>query len=335
MEERGLVVVAGGAGYLGSVLVPLLLESGYRVRVLDSLIYGIRGLDVVREHVEIIEEDIRTVASTAVRGADALINLAAISNDPTANFRPQLCWDVNMTGAVHLAEMCMAEGVPRYVFASTCSVYDTRDASTTPPLCTEEQAVRPEGPYSSSKLEAERKLLALASSGFCTTSLRKGTLYGFSPRMRFDLVVNTFVRDALRCGSLTLHNGGSAWRPLLDVRDAAAAYKLSLEAPSADVNGKVFNILHRNERVVDIANSLRAVLARYEIAVETQSGPAPGAVRSYCADDARARGVLGFQSTVSVEQSIDDMLPRLKEFGYTDFENPWYSNIQWMEARAL
>lgn len=335
MEHRQLVVVAGGAGYVGSVLVPRLLDEGHRVRVIDSLVFGRRGLEPVLDRIELIEEDVRTVSGSVLRDADALINLAALSNDPTADFRPELCWDVNAEGAVRLGELCVEQAVGRYLFASSCSVYDTRDPAQVPEACSEEAPVRPVGPYSSSKHEAELRLRALASDRFAPVVLRKGTLYGFSPRMRFDLVVNTFVRFALDRGGVTLHDGGRMHRPLLGVDDAANAYVRLLDAPASAVSGQIFNLVHRNMSVSDVAEDLQRVCRSRGISVELRSAPSPGPVRNYRATAEKATRLLGIRSTTTVGEAVDDMLTRLPEAGYVDFDNPWYSNIAWMEQQAV
>jgi len=331
VNAQPIVVVAGGAGYVGSVLVPRLLESGYRVRVLDSLVFGLRGLEPVLDRIEVVEEDIRSVPGSVLRGADALVNLAALSNDPTANFRPQLCWDVNAEGALRLAKLCIDEGISRYVYASSSSIYDTRDPSTAPEACREEDPIRPIGPYSSSKYEAETRILPLASERFAPVALRKGTLYGFSPRMRFDLVVNTFVRGAMRDGTISLHNGGGMWRPLLSVEDAAAAYIRCLEAPAEAIRGEAFNVVHCNESIANVAAELRAACEALGRALCVESTPSPSPVRNYCASERKAQRVLGLESAITIRESVDKMLHVLPEAGFTDFDNPWYSNIAWME----
>ena len=331
IKNGDLIVVAGGAGYLGSVLVPRLLSCGYHVRVLDNLVFGARGLDDVRDAIELVDDDICTVSSDVLRGAKGLINLAAISNDPTADFRPALCRRVNLDGALRLAELCLQENVFRYIFASSCSVYDSRDLHSIPGLHREEDAVHPIGVYSRTKHGAETDLLQMASPSFCPVSLRKGTLYGFSPRMRFDLVVNSFVRDALGCGHITLHGGGTMWRPLLHVADAADAYVSCLTASAEKVSGQVFNIVHRNLRIDDVGRQVCQSLAERGIDTDVRHTPGPVVARSYRADGGKAQGVLGFRAECSVGSAVGAMVREIEDRGYTDFDNPWYSNIQWME----
>jgi nucleoside-diphosphate-sugar epimerase len=334
IRHGDLVVVAGGAGYLGCVLVPWLLSSGYRVRVLDCLVFGARGLDGVRDAIELVDDDICSVSSDALRGAKALINLAAISNDPTADFRPALCRQVNLEGALRLAELCLRENVSRYIFASSCSVYDSRDPHSTPRLHREEDMAHPIGPYSQTKYQAETDLLKLASPSFCPVSLRKGTLYGFSPRMRFDLVVNTFVRDALERGHITLHGGGTMWRPLLHVVDAAEAYVACLTTGAERISGQAFNVLHRNLRIDDVSRQVCQSLAQRSIHAREVHAPGPAVARSYRADGGKAQRFLGFQAARSIASTVSVMVDEIEERGYTDFDNPWYSNIQWMD-RAI
>ncbi len=225
------VLLVGGAGFVGSVLTQELLERGYAVRVLDRMYFGDGGLEGARDRIETIVGDMRRVPEEALKNISAVINVGGLSNDPTAEYNPKANYEMNTTASVQLARRCQELGIRRYIYASSCSIYDRgvtdeeRDV-----LLDETTEVDPQASSSGSKFAAEKELLPLSRDGFCVVALRKGTVFGFSPRMRYDLVVNTFVKDALSKGEITIHYGGEMWRPLVDVRDAARAYVTLLQA---------------------------------------------------------------------------------------------------------
>lgn len=214
--RQGLrLLVTGGGGYIGCVLVERLLARGYRVRVLDRLYWGEQALREVLDRIELVVADIRDVPDDALEGIDCVLHLAGLSNDPTAEYNPPANWEMNALATEALGRKCLEQGVVRFVFASSCSLYD----GLPPAMHDEDAELVSQGAYAESKRYAERALLALAEEGLCPTLLRCGTVYGYSPRMRYDLVVNTFVKDALLSGRLSLHGGGWMWRPLVDVND--------------------------------------------------------------------------------------------------------------------
>src|SRR5579859_2186559 len=232
MSKR--ILIAGGAGYVGSVLVRALLQRGYVVRVLDQLYYGDRGVRDILQDIELVQQDMRTVSSSIMEGVESVINVGGFSNDPMADYDPQANYEMNVLAALHLANLCKQHGIQRYLFASSCSIYDTIHSAET----IDEQAnfdetspVDPPSIYACSKLEAEKRLLELVDQQFCPVILRKGTIYGYSPRMRYDLVLNAFVKNALKTSNIQLYNTGDVWRPLLGIEDAVQAYLLCLEAP--------------------------------------------------------------------------------------------------------
>jgi nucleoside-diphosphate-sugar epimerase len=327
------VLVVGGAGYVGAVVCQELLERGLAVKVLDRLYYGEDGLRPIRDRVQLVVEDMRTVDAGILEDVDAVVNLGGLSNDPTAEYNPQANTEMNTVATVGLAELCRRRGVRRYVFASTCSIYDTGVASPEHDvMLDEEAAVAPRAAYASSKFEAERQILAMADGVFCPVILRKGTVYGFSPRMRYDLVVNTFVRDGLARGTITLHYGGEMWRPLLDVRDAARAYLLALQADDATVRGQVFNVAYRNHRISEVALRVREVFRDLGLPLDIRADFGYRGVRNYRVRTTKIERALGFKAVVSIEDSVKEMVGRIKEYGYTDFDNPRYYNIRWMKT---
>ena len=326
------ILVVGGAGYVGSVLTEELLQRGYAVRVLDCLYFGDAGLRPVRDRIELVEADMRAVSADVLKGVDAVVNVGGLSNDPTAEYNPRANHDMNTVATAALARLCKSAGVSRYVLASSCSIYDCGVLDEHSDVLQDETApVAPRAPYSVSKYEAERAILAMLGDGFCPVILRKGTVYGYSPRMRYDLVVNTFVRDALARGRLTLHHGGEMWRPLVDVRDAAQAYVALLEAEESAVRGEIFNLCYQNLRISELALRVRETLRRFGIDVDVHPDYQQGSVRNYRVSAEKIGRVLNFRPKVSIEESVADMVQRLRADGRTDVENPRYYNIRWLQ----
>jgi nucleoside-diphosphate-sugar epimerase len=325
------VLVIGGAGYVGSVLSRELLERGYAVRILDRLYFGAKGLEEIRDRVTLHIGDMRSVPRELLDGVECVVNVGGLSNDPTAEFNPKANYEMNTTASVQLAALCRDQGVGRYLYASSCSIYDRGVIDEFKDVVLDETAdVDPPGAYAGSKLAAERELLAMASETFCVSVLRKGTLFGFSPRMRYDLVVNTFVKDALRNGYISLHSGGEMWRPLADVRDAARAYIALIRADRARINGQVFNVLHRNFRISELALRVRDALRAVNIEAEIRTDYAYKGVRDYRVSGQKLERTLGIVPGLSVEESVRTMVREIQAHHYTDFDNPRYYNIQWM-----
>ena len=325
------VLLVGGAGYVGSVLAQELLERGYAVKILDRLYFGDDGLRDIRERIELVVGDMRTVDASVFKDVASVINLGGLSNDPTAEYNPQANIEMNTLATQKLADFCVANGVRRYVFASSCSIYDRGVGNESADVLLDETSeVNPRAAYSSSKREAEKLLLEMVSDAFCPVILRKGTVYGFSPRMRYDLVVNTFVKSALLTGKMMLHYGGEMWRPLVDVRDVARAYIASLEAPEENVKGEIFNVSFHNVRISELALRVRAALREINCDAEIVPDYGYRGVRSYRVSSAKIQRVLDFKPKVTIEESVKDMVKQIQKYGYTDYDNPRYYNIRWM-----
>jgi nucleoside-diphosphate-sugar epimerase len=325
------ILLVGGAGYVGSVLTHELLERGYAVRILDRLYFGDIGLCDHRDRVELVAGDMRTLAGDVLKDVEAVINVGGLSNDPTAEYNPRANYEMNTLAAKRLADLCVDHGVQRYLFASSCSIYDRGVGDETRDVMLDEKAeVDPRAAYSRSKYDAERLLLDMAGDDFCPVILRKGTLYGFSPRMRYDLVVNTFVKDALSKGYLTVHYGGEMWRPLVEVRDAARAYIACLRAEQEKVKEQIFNISFTNFRISELALRVRETFRSLGHDIDIRSDYGYRGVRSYRVSSAKIQRVLGFRPKVTVEESVKHMVEQIRAYGYDDFSNPRYHNIRWM-----
>jgi nucleoside-diphosphate-sugar epimerase len=329
LSEFGMILVTGGAGYIGCVAVRQLLAKGEAVRVFDKLYFGEDGLAEVADKVELVQGDIRTFDPKALEGCNTVLHLAGLSNDPTAEFNPKANHEMNTVGTEVLARACKEKGVRRFIFASTCSIYDLGFYAPDF-LRDEESEVRPRAAYAVSNYEAERILLGLADERFCPVILRQGTVYGYSPRMRYDLVVNTFVRDALTKGFVTVHCGGEMWRPLVDVSDLARVYVACVEAADATVHSQVFNVVGKNYRILELAHWVREALKptrRVEIEVDYSSHK----TRSYRVSGQRIETALGVKCLVDVKESVEHMVRMIEQTGGpSDVYNPRYYNIEWM-----
>lgn len=322
------VLVTGGGGYIGAVLVRRLLDQGYRVRVLDTLYWGKKPLLDVLERIELIQGDIRDVEDGWLRGIDGVIHLAGLSNDPTAEYDPQANWEMNALGTEKLAAAAKRAGIHRFTFGSSCSVYDGLPNGD---VYDEDAPVNPQGAYAEGKLYAETRLREMTDEDFSPVILRQATVFGFSPRMRYDLVVNTFVKDAMQAGKLQIHGEGLMRRPLVDVADVAQAHIACLEAPEEAVHGETFNVVQENYQVKDLAFLAASALRTESFDVEIKNVPAPPRVRDYeCSNDKLTEAV-GYTPQRSVPEAITHMISWIRSDGYMAFDDPRFYNIRWME----
>lgn len=323
-----MILVTGGAGYIGCVLVQELLNKGESVRVFDKLFFGEEGLSSVRDRIQLVQGDLRTMDDAILDGIDSVVHLAGLSNDPTAEYNPRANYEMNTIATEKLAKVCKRRGIKRFTFASTCSIYD-RGLFADDVMLDENSEVKPRAAYAVSNYDAEQILLKMADDAFCPVILRQGTVYGYSPRMRYDLVVNTFLKDAFMKGVLTVHGGGEMWRPLVDVSDVAKAHICAVEAPEDKVHGQVFNLSQKNYRVLELAHWVREALKdQRKVDIEVDYSPYKG--RSYRVSTAKIESVLGFRCVVPVKESVENMVEQIHRDKKTDFLNPAYYNIQWM-----
>jgi nucleoside-diphosphate-sugar epimerase len=322
------VLVAGGAGYIGCVLVQRLLDRGYRVRVLDRLYFGEEPLAGFRDRIELVVADVRDLPDSALDGVEGVFNLSGLSNDPTAEYDPEANWQMNALGTEALGERCVDRGIERYVFASSCSLYDGL-----PPGMNDETApIAPRAAYATSKRYGEEALLRMAAEdGLGAVILRNGTVYGWSPRMRFDLVVNTFVKDALLAGKLLLHGGGWIWRPLVEVRDASDAMIAAYEAPAEKVRGEIFNVLHSNYQIRELALIVAGTARMAGRTVDLIEAPEPRLLRDYECSNSKLSSTLGFTPRHSVLDAATDLVERFAGADSAQLTDPRHYNIRWLE----
>jgi nucleoside-diphosphate-sugar epimerase len=320
------ILITGGAGYIGSGLTPLLLAAGHQVRVLDHLAHGGESLLGVWCHsgFEFIRGDIRNreTVRTAVSGQDAVVHLAAVVGDPACSREPALARAINLDASLALIEESQRAGVERFVFASTCSNYGKmKDADQ---YVDEESELRPVSLYAETKVAVERALLESGrKDGWCPTPLRFATIYGVSPRMRFDLTVNEFTLEILTRKHLKVF-GEQFWRPYIHVRDAARAIELVLASPAARVSGCVFNVgaTDQNFQKQQLVELIRpyAPDAVIEYVHKTEDP------RDYRVSFAQISNQLGFKTTRNVPQGIAEIAQLVKENVVGNFEDQKYRN---------
>jgi nucleoside-diphosphate-sugar epimerase len=285
------VLVLGGAGYIGQVVVQRLVDAGHTVKVADIFKFSLPGH--LPRGVGWVVCDTRALLARDLRGIDAILDLAAISNDPSGSLDPELTRAINVEARSRIARLAKSVGVGRYLLFSSCSVYGINDD-----LVDEYAPLRPLTEYALSNVRAEERILSLADAGFCATAFRLATVFGPSPAMRFDLVVNTMARSAFECGKVVVTGGGNQFRPLIHVADVAEAATRVLALPSATVSGEVFNLVHRNARMHELALAVVAGIGR-PIPIDVDSSSLD--LRNYRVDGGKAERVLGFRAARTVE----------------------------------
>ena len=326
------VLVTGGAGYVGSVLVPKLLKAGYRVKVIDLFMYGNDVLKSVTGHPNLaqIKGDIRDVSllKREIPGTDAIIHLACISNDPSYELNPSLGKSINYNAFLPLVDISKDAGVKRFIFASSSSVYGVKKEENV----TEELSLEPLTDYSKFKALCEEYLLKKQSSEFTVLVLRPATVCGYSPRLRLDLTVNILTNHALNSGKISVF-GGEQKRPNLHIEDMTDLYVKTLEYPKEKIAGKIFNVGYENYKVIEIAQMVKDTIGKKNIqVVVTESDDK----RSYCVSSEKIKKELGFIPRRSVQEAISDLQNafegNLVPNAMTDIR---YYNIKTMQALNL
>jgi len=325
------VLVTGGAGYVGSILVPKLLAAGYRVRVLDLYLYGDHVLDSVKDHpgLEQIKGDIRDAAllKKALPGCQAVIHLACISNDPSFELDPDLGKSINYDAFFGLVDISKASGVQRFIYASSSSVYGVKPGQDV----TEELSLEPLTDYSKYKAMCEDVLQAKREPGFTTLTLRPATVCGYSPRLRLDLAVNVMAAHA-QFNRLIKVFGGGQMRPNLHIQDMTDLYLKTLEWEAEAIDGKTYNAGYQNHTVGDIAQIVKSVVGEDVGIVTTPTDDN----RSYHISSEKIRRELGFEPRYTIQAAVQDLKDAfLGGLVSEPMSNPLYSNIKLMQSVGL
>ena len=319
------VLVTGHKGYIGTVLVKLLLDRGHEVVGFDSDLYEQCTFGDGILSVPEITKDVRDVEAGDVAGFDAVVHLAGLSNDPLGDLNPHLTFEINHKASLRLAELAKEAGVRRFVFSSSCSNYGASGDD----LIDESGALNPVTPYGESKVRVESDVAKLADDTFSPTFLRNATAYGVSPRLRFDLVLNNLVAWAFTTGLVYLKSDGSPWRPIVHVEDISRAFVAALEAPLDAVHNEAFNIgrTDQNFRIRELAEIVRETVPDCRIEFAKDAGPDKRNYRVDC--DKALRGLPAFEPMWDARKGAQELYEAYKATGLEldDFEGPKYKRI--------
>jgi nucleoside-diphosphate-sugar epimerase len=330
------VLVAGGAGYIGSVLVPVLLEQGHRVTVLDRFFFGdpFKKLSVTHaafvSKLTIVRGDIRNFDPAILTGVEAVLDVSGISNDPSCELEPELTKSVNIDGGRRLAQLAKAAGVRRYVYSSSCSVYGHGEGLG----LTEKSGRHPVSLYARAKAEMEDVLLGMRTESmgaFEVVLLRLATVFGLSPRMRFDLAINVMTKNAYVNRRIMVDGGGRQWRPFVHVRDVAEAFQLAMTSDARLVSGEVFNVgsTQNNVQILNLAFRVRDAVPGTEVV----HAPTDPDLRDYNVDFDKVHAKLDYTTRRTLDDGIREVLGAIKDGVVDPDDRRWYTLRQYLFLR--
>ena len=325
------VLITGGAGYIGTHLAKILLEKGYKVTILDKFVFGTQSVRNLVEHesLKIIKGDVSNVADImkAIDGVDSVVHLAEIVGDPACSVDPKTTQQVNFLSTSVLAQVCKYLQIPRFVYASSCSVYGASEGAV---LLNERSALSPVSLYARMKIESEKVLKNMLDDVFSPTILRFATVFGLSERMRFDLVVNILSAKAATEKEITIF-GGDQWRPLVHVEDVAKAIVKTLEAPLEKVRGEIFNVGRKenNHTINDIGKMVKVEFPDAKLVIQEKDVDK----RNYCVDFGKIESELGFRAEKSVIDGIKEIKEAFENATFTDYKKEEFSNVKTYSLR--
>jgi nucleoside-diphosphate-sugar epimerase len=328
----GKVVVTGAGGYIGTQLVRDLVLGGNEVLAVDRFFFGQEPLMEFKndKNVKILKKDIRDLDEVDLKNYDAVCDLACLSNDPAGEIDPNLTFQINRDGRIHVARMAKKAGIKKYILSSSCSVYGQGEEA----QLSENSATNPISVYAKSTLEAEQENLSLNDNNFSVTALRNATVFGLSTRMRFDLVVNLMTLTAFQKNRIIVMGGGLQWRPLVHVSDVSKAFIAVINAETKKVAGEVFNIGFDNFQIKNLAYLVREQLP---MPIDIDLAPDDADKRDYNVLFEKAFKQIGFKATTNVSEGITEIYKALKsgvvDTGQKTITVQWYRNI--LEAQKL
>jgi nucleoside-diphosphate-sugar epimerase len=319
------VLLTGSRGYIGAVMARMLLAEGHDVVGLDTDFYEHCTFGTWKQDIQTIRKDLRDVTAPDLKGFDAVIHLAALSNDPLSNLNPALTYEINHSASVRLAELAKSMGVGRFLFSSSCSNYGSAGDN----LVNEDSALNPVTPYGESKVHVEQDLQKLADSNFSPTYLRSATAYGASPRLRFDIVLNNLVAWAFTSGRVLIKSDGTPWRPIVHIEDISRAFIAVLRAPREVVHNQAFNVgrTDQNYRIRDIAQIVKDTVPDCQIEYAKDAGPD---LRCYRVDFSKiARTLPDFKPQWDAKRGAKQLYEMYKKVGLKleEFEGPRYKRV--------
>jgi nucleoside-diphosphate-sugar epimerase len=318
------ILLTGGAGYIGSILSRILLEKGHDITILDRLYFGTDPIKDIAERITLIKDDIRWFNPETLKGKDAVIDLASLSNDPSGELDPQKTLEINYKGRVRVANLSKKYGVSRYILASSCSVYGFQGG-----ILTEESTLNPLTTYAKANANAEKEVLPLANKNFSVTVLRQATVYGLSHRMRFDLAINGMILGFYKTGQIPIMRDGKQWRPFVHVKDTSNAFTKILETDVELVNGQIFNVGSNDQNLqIFILAQLVAESINLPFKYEWYGDPD---TRSYRVSFDKIKQKLNYKTNYTPREGAKEVFDALKT-GILKADDPRTITVKWYKS---